>query len=156
MTFPSRSGTVQDDCERAWGLARDLASQLKLATNDIKTVSLAGTMTSSQVLTFATRIAEIKVALLACASVVGIQTYAQAQINDNTINVATEFNAMVAAIDNVTSWLLTNFPKTPGTNELRAKLFSGDSSGRTVDVVFSAGATSGFRTQLDALLATIN
>lgn len=156
MTFPSRSGSVQDDCERAWGRARDLASQMKLATQDIKTVSLAGTMTSSQVLDYATKLAEIKASLQACAAVQGIQAYAQAQINDNTINVATEFNAMIAALDNVTSWLLANFPKTPTTNELRAKLFAGDNSGRTTDVVFSAAATSGFRTQLDALLATIN
>lgn len=156
MAFPSRSGTVQDDCERAWRRARDLADQLKSETQFVRSASLAGTMTSTQALNYATRLADIKIGLQACAAVVGIQAYAQAQINDNTINVATEFNAMVAALDNVTSWLTVNFPKTSVTNELRAKLFSGDNSGRTVDVVFTSTSTSGFRTQLDALISTIN
>lgn len=154
MAFPSDTGTVQESCDSAWRRARSIASNVKVRTTKLRADSLAGTMTSSDALDFSAFLADMKDRLNAIKNVAGIQAYAQSAINDPTINVATEFTNMVQAMTDTISWLLTNFPKTPGTNELRAKLFDG--AGRTVDVVFSAASTSAFRTALDALLASIN
>lgn len=156
MTFPSTSGTVQQDCAIAWNRARAVAGVIKDRATSLKGFSAAGTLTSSQVLDFGTFLADARAVLAQCAGVQGIAAYAQAQINDNTINIATEFLAMTGAADNVAAWLIANFPKTATTNELRAKTWSPDNSGRTVDVVFTAANTAGLRTNLDALIATIN
>ena len=157
MAFPSDTGTTQEDLDTAWKRSRSIASQVKQRATDIRTKSLAGIMTSSDVLDFTTYLADQKLQFNAISALgAPLAAYAQAQINNNTINIATEFANMVSALDGVVSWVLTNFPKTPTTNELRAVTFAVDNSGRTVNVVFTAGATSGLRTQLDALIAAIN
>lgn len=150
MTFPTRM-----TAREAWDRAENFAKLVKSDTIQLRGASAAGTMTSGQALAYAVRLFNYKNEFNTLKNVPGVQAYAQAAINDNTINVATEFNNMVAAMDAVTSWLITNFPKTATTNELRAVTWNADNSGRTVDIVFTAAATSGFRTVLDALIATI-
>jgi hypothetical protein len=157
MAFPSSLGTAQENLNTAWDRARSFAGEVKRRAQDLRAKSAAGTMASGDVLDYTTFLADMKLEFNAIAALGSpLAAYAQAQLNDNTINIGTEFTNMVAALDNVVSWVVTNFPKTSGTNELRAQTFAPDNSGRTVDVVFSAASTSTFRTQLDALIAAIN
>jgi len=157
MAFPSDTGSATEDLAAAWARARSIAASIKLRTQSIRDQSLLNTLNSTQILDYSTFLADMRLALAAVAALgAPLAAYAQAQLNDNAINISTEFSNMVSAVDGVAQWIVTNFPKTPGTNELRAKVFLGDNSGRTVDVVFSSASLGPFRTALDALLGTIN
>lgn len=157
MAFPSSLGSVQEDLSRAWERARDVSGDVKQKAQGIRAKSAAGTMTSSDVLDFNTYLADKKLQFNAISALgAPLAAYAQAQINNNAINIATEFTNMVAALDGVVAWTIANFPKTATTNELRARTFAVDNSGRTVDVVFTAVDTATYRTQLDALISAIN
>ncbi len=86
------------------------------------------------------------------AAIPGIGGYAQAQFNDNTYNVATEFSAMVAAVQGVVDWTVTNFPKGAG-GFLQAYTINADGS-RTA-AVFTPAQTAGLTTALNAVIASI-
>lgn len=137
----------------AWESARNAASGIKQQAQNLKDRSLAGNVGSSAILGFITYLADQKLRLLQLAAVPGLAAYAQQQVNDPTLDVAAAFNAMVAQLDALRDWVITNFPKDVG-NFLLAQQFQAD--GRTVDRQFSTAALSGFRAQLDALLATID
>jgi hypothetical protein len=153
MSFPSQGGLRQDNLSDAWQRARQLARTIKDSAQAVQNASLAGTLTSSQMFTLTTLIADCKVQLTSISGITGIGSYAQAQIGDNTINVATEFSNMIAAMDGIVSWVASNFPK-DGSNFLLAYTLS--AQGRLVDRVFSAAATAVLRTQLNALISTID
>lgn len=150
MAFLTRT-TAREAFERA----QSLAKRMKTDAQSVRTSSVAGTMGSSQALDLARKLYEYKTEFNVLKLVPGVQTYGQSMYEGTAYNVATEFTAMLSALDDVTAWLLTNFPKTPTTNELRAELWNADNSGRTVDVVFTAAATAPFRTVLDSLIAAV-
>ena len=153
MAFPSDIGTKADDLTIAWGRARQFASSTKRDAQNVRALSVAGTLAASNVLDFATRLADARFEMQKSAAVPGIGEYARSQINDPAINIAAEFTAMVNAIDACIAWVVANFPKDAG-GFLLAKTIGAD--GRTIDRVFTAGSTATLRTQLDALIATID
>ena len=150
MAFPTRI-----TARGAWERAEDLARLMKSDVVAVRGHSAAGTMTSSEVTDLARRLFDYKTEFNTLKLVPGVQAYAQAAVSDPALDVAAEFNGMIAAMDGVTSWLIANFPKTPTTNELRAQTWNADNSGRLVDVVFSAAATATFRTVLDTLISAV-
>lgn len=152
MAFPSSAGHPYI-LANAWESARQVAGQLKTAASTLKTLSLAGAITSTDILSFQIRLADAKAQLQLCAAVPGLSTYAQAQVNDNALDVAASFTAMTTQIDACGTWVINNFPK-DGSGFLLAQQFNG--SGRTVDRTFSTASLATFRTQLDALIATID
>lgn len=152
MAFPSTAGTAPEALSVAWVNAMSIAGSIKTDTQAIRAQSLAGNVGASRILGHLTFLADQKVRLQQIAALPGIGAYAQAQLNDNTLNVATEFNAMIAAMDGVRDWVIANFPAASGF--LQAQSFQAD--GRTTDRQFSTVALANYRTQLDALIATIN
>lgn len=78
------------------------------------------------------------------AAVPGIADYARAQKNDPNLDAVTEFQSVMAAIDDITSWITGNFPK-DGQGYLLAKQFTQDG---TVDRSFAPGNTATLRTLL--------
>lgn len=153
MAFPSDIGTKQDDLTRAWRSARSWAGGVKQRAQTLSDQSAAGIATSSQILEFATFLAEAKVQLTIARNVPGIGAYAKSQVDDPALDIAAEFTAMVTALDNTTAWVVANFPK-DGNGWLLAQTML--TTGRTTDRVFSAAGTATLRTVLDALIATIN
>jgi hypothetical protein len=152
MAFPSSVG-VPYILANAWDSARKFAGQLKIAATNVRALSLAGPVTSSDILNLQILMADIKAQLAILAAVPGLAAYAQAQTNNPSLDVAAAFSAMATAIDNCGSWVVTNFPK-DGSGFLLAQTFSG--AGRPTDRTFSTATLAGFRTQLDALIATID
>lgn len=153
--FPSTSGSVQESLDSAWRRARQVAGDIKQRTTMLNNAAAAGNISSSAILSYATQLADAKVALASVASVSGIGAYAQEQIADPTFDIVTSFNDMVAAVDAVTAWIIANFPK-DGDGYLLATLFSPDNNGRTQDRQFTPVQTANLRTALNGLLATIN
>lgn len=153
MAFPSTTGTKPDTLANAWEGARGVAAQVKSRAAGLKAQSLAGDVGSSAILDFVTGLADAKVLLTRYAAAPGLAAYAQAQVNDNALDVAASFTAMSTQIDACGAWVIANFPK-DGSGYLLAKQFNG--GGRTVDRQFNTASLAGFRTQLDALIATID
>lgn len=151
MTFPSATGTQAETLESAWAGARATASKVKQMCQGIRVASLAGPVAAQQLLDFMAQLATQQERLTACAGVPGIGAYAQQQFP--ALNLPAEFSAMQSAITNVRTWMVDNFPK-DGSGFLLARQF--DAAGRTTDRTFSTAALAGFRTQLDALIATID
>jgi hypothetical protein len=151
MAFPSASGSRAETLESAWAGARATASKVKQMAQQIHAASLAGPVAAQQLLDFMAQLATQQERLIACAGVSGIGTYAQQQFP--ALDLGAEFGAMQTAITNVRSWMVTNFPK-DGSGYLLQRQF--DAAGRTTDRAFSTAALAGFRTQLDALIATID
>ena len=155
MSFPSATGTVQDSLAQAWATARSTASSIKSRAQALSTQAAAGNIGSSAILDFATYLADARLVLVKASQTGGIAAYAQAQINDNTLNVAAEFTAMMDGIDGTIAWVVANFPK-DGSGFLLARQFQAGGTGRTVDRQFTPAQTASLRTTLDALIATIN
>lgn len=89
----------------------------------------------------------------ATAAIPGIGSYAQAQFNDPAYNVATEFTAMVNAVQGVVNWVVTNFPK-DGSGFILGYKFNAD--GSRVPSTFTPAQTAGLRSALDSLAAAIS
>ena len=151
--FPSTVGTKPDTLANAWERARQIAGSIKTRAQSARDQSLAGPLGSSAILNFLVMLAESRVLLMRYAAVPGLAAYAQAQVNDPSLNVATEFNNLVAQMDACRDWVIANFPK-DGLGYLLAVQFNVE--GRTVDRQFSTATLAGFRTQLDALIGTID
>ena len=81
----------------------------------------------------------------------GLAAYAQSQEDDPTYDVASEFVSMLAAIDAATAWMDANVP----TNVTAKTPPNWDDSESMISDTFSTGATTGLRTQLDAVIAEI-
>lgn len=154
MAFPSSSGSQGDDKHEAWVASRNIATQVKTSAQNVRTLSAAGTLASSNLLDFVTYLAEARAGLQTCAQVPGIQTYAQEQLEDPSIDLTAEFIAMRDQMDATRTWITTNFPKEATSGYLLAQTFTAD--GRQADRVFTAAQTAGLRTVLDALIATID
>lgn len=153
MAFPSDTGTRTDDLEGAWRRARRVAATVKERSNAIRTLSAAGTLDASTLLSYSVLLADAKVDLERCAAVPGIAAYAQSQVSDPTLDVVAEFSSMLSAVTATINWIVTNFPKSPsGFAEAYTLLATGRYSAR----VFAAAQTATLRTQLDSLIATID
>jgi hypothetical protein len=152
MAFPSSVGRPYI-LSNAWDGARQFAGQLKTAAQTLKAASVAGPVSASDVLRFQLQLADAKAQFAIYAAVPGLSAYAQNQVNDPSLNVADSFSAMTAQIDACRNWIVTNFPK-DGNGFLLAQTF--DVNGRPSDRTFSTATLATFRTQLDALIATID
>jgi len=153
MAFPSTVGSTPNPLSVAWLNAMKIAANVKTDAQSLKTLSLAGNVGSSAILQYLTRVADYKVQLNACAAVPGIGPYAQAQVNNPSLDVSAAFSAMTTQMDAVRDWVISNFPK-DASNYLLAVQF--DVNGRTTDRQFSTASLATFRTQLDSLIATID
>src|SRR3990167_6800386 len=145
MAFPSATGTKQDSLALAWERARSVAATVKSRTQTLRDQSAAGPTAVGEILNYATVLAEMRLALARSQSVSGIGAYAQAQVADPALNVATEFSNMLSTLDATTAWIVTNFPKDAG-GFLLAVTFTADNTGRTQFRTLSSAQTAGLRT----------
>ncbi len=155
MAFPSSGGTHQDDLLFLWRQARVVTRQIKDQASSLRATSAVGSLQANSILGFSAFLYSMRVQLQAAASAVGMNAFAQNQIGDATINIATEFTAMLTQIDSVIAWIIANFPK-DGNGFLLAQTFNADNSGRTVDRPFTTIQMAGFRAVLDGLVASID
>lgn len=153
MPFPSNSGTRAEDLEAAWAEARKTATRIKQLCAGASTASLSGPIPSSYLLNVLANLVSARQRLNAIAALPGIATYARDQINEPGTDIVAEFQTMTAAIGTTIDWITANFPK-DGSGYLLATQF--DAQGRTVDRMFSTAALGALRTQLAALVATID
>jgi hypothetical protein len=151
MAFPSSTGTLASLAE-AWTQARQIAAGIKDTATSLRTGSAAGPVGSSQILRMAVYLQEQRIRLLAIRNMPGIGQYVKDQMNNQAMDIATDFNTMITAMDDVINWIVNNFPQSGGF--LAAQTIA--ANGSIVDRQFSTAQTAGIRPPLDALMASIN
>lgn len=150
--FPSATGT-KASLDKAWTSATETAAMIKQRAQAVRDLSAAGNIGASMITDMLVLFADCKLALNKAAAVPGIASYAQTQVNDGTFNVSSAFATMVAQLDAVRDWAISNYPK-DGNGYLLDRTLGAD--GRWIDRQFSTATLASFRAQLDALIATID
>jgi ribosomal protein L14 len=126
------------------------AMQLKATLQAQVAAMAAGNVNSSTILGIYVRLKRDDTALAAAAATPGIVDYARDQKNNQSLDVAAEFTAMRNALANAISWVDTNFPAAGG--YIQSHQISG---GTVTERAFTPAQTAGFRTVLNAVIATI-
>lgn len=147
MAFPSANVILLRD---ALDIVRQAASSVKSGAVNLKAISL-GTTGASSIINFALMLAEQKALLAQYAGTPGLGAYAQSQLNSQ-VDIVAAYTTMVAQIDATVAWIIANFPTAGGF--IQERQFTAD--GRTTERTFTSDSLAGLRTQLDALIATID
>lgn len=150
MALPSLDGTQAEGVESAWASARSTGSKLKRMATQLKAASLAGPVKAQQILDFLAQLHTQRTRLATIQAIDGLDAYV---VTRHPLLVATtEIGGVIAGIDAIVAWMVGAFPSN-GTYILQ-RILGGD--GLTSDRDFSTAQLAGLRTQLDALLATID
>jgi hypothetical protein len=127
------------------------AIQMKQQAQGARDTMAAESVPSKTIIDVFLRLRGDRAAFDAAKAVPGLAAYAREQYDNPALDIVAEFNAMTSAIDNVTNWISTNFPKDGGGFLLAQTL----GANGPVDRMFTPAQTAGLRTQLDALIATV-
>jgi hypothetical protein len=150
--FPSSSGT-KASLQKAWDAAIGAAAMIKQRANQLRNQSVAGNVGASIILDTLILFADQKVTLQASATLPGIVSYAQTQVQDGAFDIAGSFTAMISAVDTARDWCIANFPKDANGYLLERTL---DANGRWVDRQFTTADLATFRVTLNAIVAAID
>lgn len=134
----------------AWGQVRGTAAHIKQQSVDLNNASSVTRMT---VLHYCNALADALARLDQYAAVTGLAAYAQNELNDSSLNIATEFSTMRTQIVTLQDWIVANFPKDASNNLI---VYSFDSTKRFADIALTTAQLSAFKTQLNGLINTIN
>lgn len=149
MAFPSTNSLATLD--EALTSARSTAGSLRAEAVTIRNLC-AQPLDATRLLVFLGFLADKADRLTVLAAVPGLGAYAQSQLSDGALNIATEFTAMQTQITAARTWIGANYPKDGGGNLLERKV---DAQGRIVTNTFAPANTVGLVTALDALIASI-
>jgi len=151
MAYPT--SRLRDVVARAFTNADSTAIRLRSLAGALDAQMAAGPVTATLILD--DLLAELKssrTVLVASRDTSGILAYAREQFDDNTIDLPTEFAALIVAINSVVTWIFDNFP-TASSGHLQRHILATD--GTLTDRSFSSVQTAGLRTELQALFAAI-
>jgi hypothetical protein len=150
MAVPSNIGSIPLTPAAALAGIISRAGLIKGNAQSVRSRCAASTVSSQDLLTFSTLIADLLDQLDQYAATPGLATYAQAQTGNTQI--ATDYSAMRAAMVNCRDWIVANFPKSGGFLLAQNILATGRQTLRT----FTSVETAALITLLDALTATID
>jgi len=150
MGFPSIN--TSPTLDESWREARLLASQVKQNAQDNATAAANG-LNGRTLIGLAAYMSDQYARLGVLGAIPNLAAYAQTQVSNPSLDVATAFNNMRTAMLNVVSWVMTNFPK-DGSGNLLYQQFTGD--GHTSYTTFTSGQLASLVTLLNALIATID
>lgn len=145
--FPA-SGTTS--LSTAWSQVTQIAANIKAVAT---TLNSSTAISRQQVLNFANSLADALSRLTTYAATPGLPAYAINQLNTPTLDIAAEYTTMRTQIVSLQDWIVTNFPKDASNNLV---VFSFDANKRFTDIFLTEAQLGAFKTQLSALVATIN
>lgn len=149
MTFIVSTQTLS----AGWEQAQEAARQLRSAAQALKAASLAGPVASSTVLYFERDLRAFRDRFDVIGALPGIAAYVSGLPNTpQGYDVATEFNAMRTQIQATIDWIRANYPRDSTSTYLMERQWAADG---LTERTFTTAALASFRTQLDALLATL-
>lgn len=145
MAFPTSSATLSVGLARA----QSQASAIKrIAQNNYETMA-AGPVSASFVITLLDNLKGARSVFDAAGNLPGMAAYAQEQLGQD---VTADFVAMVSEIDTVGSLIVSALPK-DGSGYLLLETI--DAQGNRTERTFTSAQTSGVRSALQDLIATI-
>lgn len=147
MAFPASTLRLSQALDQVVGTM----SNTKSYATARRAAMVAGNVPANDVLDIWEHLASVKTRLQTLGAINGIAAYAQGQFADENLNLATEFNAVIAAIDAVRAHVQSVFPASEGW--LLARSFG---SGVFTERKFSPAQTATLQTLLATLAATIN
>lgn len=153
MAFPSSTGSLPITLESGWEQARQIAGAIKAQSQNLVSQGQGAGISGNVIVSFAGYLDSVNAQLTSIAGISGMASYAQAQVGSSTLDVAAAFSAMQTAITNTIGWIKTNFPKDASGNLLFTQWGTG---GQAIYTQFTSVQLSGFVTQLQALIATID
>lgn len=150
MAFPASTGVLSkilgDTCAQALNMKQYAAN--------IRDDAAAGDIPARQVIGIDGDLHRYRQVFAEAGAKPGILEVAREEFNDPALDITVEWNAMMAAIDDVRAWVRANFPTANqgGTPYLAAQAWGANGP---VDRLFTPAQTAGLRAQLDALIATV-
>jgi len=149
MAFPATNQNLAD----AYRLLKGRAADVRTQSITLRAASVAGPVAADRILSFAQVLARSKTEMSTLSTTPGLSAYAQAQENNPSLNIATEFGLMIAQIDATVAWIIANFPQDANGFKLAFTLAA---TGVPVYRTFDTPSLATFRTTLDSLIATIS
>lgn len=128
-----------------------IAKNIKVQAQSLHDASESQNIKRARVLRFIELLGSGLARLTAIRDVPGIGVYAQSQFNDGTLDIAVEFNSLRTQLQSTIDWAAANFPQS-GNYVLVDQL---NTSGVVTPGVFTPAQTATLRTELLALIATI-
>ena len=153
MAFPAYNGTKQH-LDEVLTRVRSIAHTIKTSSQQLRDASAAGSVVARRVVNYCDSLAQINDQMNTLKAIPGLVAYAKDQFNDANIDIAAEFTAMQNALASTVAWIVSNIPKETATNRWISVEEIVD--GKRVDRLLTVAQTAGIRTQLDALIATID
>lgn len=141
----------QDQQARGLSNAQATAKNLKTHATNLRAQMAAGNIEADQIVDLYRYLIQTKDRLNAVAAIPGIAQYAKDQFNNQSLDIVAEFNAMVTEIQDTIDLIVSIFPKDGNGYLLKDKLIATGIDNRD----FTPAQTATLRTQLDALIATI-
>lgn len=152
MAFPSSAG-AKDSLSNVFVRVQSTAANLKSKCEDLNTRSASGSVSAFDFISLATTLADARLIFNAARVVPGIGPFAQEQCNDPALNIAAEFTAMMAELDNTLAAIVNGFPKDANGWLLYTSF---DANGRYAYRQLTPAQTASIRTNLTALISVIN
>ncbi len=149
MAFPASNQNL----DNAYRAIKEAALQVKTQSQTMRTAAAGPGLSADRIVFYAQFLNTTKARMATLASTPGLPAYAQTQENNGALDIAAEYNAMVAQINATMAWIGANFPEDASGYKLA---FTLDANGVLTWRTFTAGSLSTFVTVLDALIATIN
>lgn len=145
MSFRATKANAYDE-------AKSTAASVKRLCTDTKAAALAGPISANVIRQLLDKLISAKAKFAEITAIPGIAAYAEAQEGDSAYDVSAEFTAMTSEVDGILNWVIANIPTGTGGFVLTETWSTSGVSVRT----FSTAQTAGLRTELDALIATID
>ena len=134
--------------------ANQTALRIKERTQDLRDRSAVGDLDRRFIFSHHQKLIEAINIFNTAKATPGIVQYAQDQFNDPTLDVTAEYTAMLDAATSMATWVVNNFPTDATTDALLMQKFG--VGGVAEPLVFTTAQLAGWRTEADALIATIN
>ncbi len=151
MAFPTE--TTKRSLAFVLTEAQSVALAVKRQAQQISERSTTGNMTAGDILTYQERLKEQAERLDVLKVTPGIGQFAKDQFNDILFDIVVEFDAMLEQMQGVLTWIRANLPVSAnGFVEERVIELDDTVTHKT----FSSAQALTFRTELNALVASIN
>ena len=150
MAFPASTVTKQI----AWERITKRAVSVRGLAQRLRNQSAAGATERQEYLNLQKQLDLAVVEWDSASGTPGLQAYARDQIDDPTLNLVAEYQAMRAATITLRDWIFTNIPRDAGSGAVLTHTV--DQAGDRIALTVSTAATQTFRDAADVFLVTIS
>lgn len=127
------------------------ASSIKRYTQQIRDRSAAGDIPAREITKYMDEVTRRNGEFDVLKTTAGLAQYARDQFDDPAYDIVAEFNTMQTQMTATAGWISTNIPQSGGFLAIEQVV-----GNALVDRMLTSVQTAGLRTELDALLATID